>query len=131
MMYELDSGFDAYQQNNTAAQAATADPHKLVVMLIDGFLDEMDRAEGHIKGRRFEHKGKSISKCLDILAGLDAALDLEQGGDVAKNLHDLYNYCAYNLFQVSVDNNTEQFGSVRAVMVDLKQGWLQIGSQVV
>ena len=128
-MYEFDTGLDAYQQNHTEAQAATADPHKLVVMLIDGLLDEIDRIEGHIKDRRFEHKGKSVSKCLDILAGLDAALDLDQGGEVAENLHNLYDYCAQSLFQASLDNQLTPLTSVRTVMNDLREGWLLIGTK--
>ncbi len=128
-MQEFDVGLAAYQQNNTQAQAATADPHKLVVMLIDGFLDEMARVEGHMKADRFKHKGKSISKCIDILSGLDSALDLQQGGQVADNLHNLYEYCAQTLFQASVDNNTSKLASITHVMEDLREGWLLIGSK--
>ncbi len=126
-MYEFDPGFDAYQETNTEAQAATADPHKLVVMLIDGLLDEIDRVEGHIQGRRYEHKGRSVSKCLDILAGLDAALDIEQGGDVAVNLHNLYEYCANTIYQVSISNDLEQLSSVKNVMTNLREGWEHMG----
>ena len=126
-MYDFNSGVDAYQQTNIEARAATADPHKLVVMLIEGFLDEMERAQGHIKGQRFEHKGKSISKCMDILAGLDSALDVEQGGEVAENLHNLYEYCALTLYKVSINNEVEQLSSVFTVMENLRQGWLEMG----
>ena len=128
-MQAFDIGLDAYQQTTTEAQAATAEPHKLVVMLIDGFLDEMARVEGHIKGERYQHKGKSVSKCLEILAGLDSALDLHQGGQVAENLHNLYDYCAQTLYQASLENDTSVLASVNDVMANLKEGWQLIGSQ--
>ncbi|EDM68229.1 MAG: flagellar export chaperone FliS [Moritella sp.] len=126
-MNEFDLGYDAYQETNTEAQAATADPHKLVVMLIDGLLDEIARAEGHILGRRYEHKGKSISKCLDIVSGLDAALDMEEGGEVAANLHHLYEYCANTLYNISISNDVEELSTVVNVMENLKEGWANIG----
>jgi len=126
-MYDFNSGLDAYQETTNEAQAATADPHKLVVMLIEGFLDELERAQGHIQAQRFEHKGRSISKCMDILAGLDSALDVEQGGEVADNLHNLYEFCALTLYKVSISNETEQLASVFTVMDNLKQGWQQMG----
>ena len=126
-MNEFDPGYGAYQEAGTEAKAATADPHKLVVMLIDGLLDEIARAEGHILGRRYEHKGKSISKCLDILSGLDAALDMDEGGDVAVNLHHLYDYCANTLYNISISNDVEELATVVNVMENLKEGWANIG----
>lgn len=128
-MQEFDIGLEAYQQTSTEAQAATADPHKLIVMLIDGFLDEIDRVVGHINGARYQHKGKSVAKCLDILAGLDSALDLQQGGQVAENLHDLYDYCAQTLFQASLNNDINKLTSITEVMSNLREGWQLIGSQ--
>lgn len=72
-MFEHQDGYDAYQFAATQAKAASADPHQLVLMLMDGLLDEMARAEGHIQARQFERKGQAISKCLQIW-GLDSAL---------------------------------------------------------
>lgn len=126
-MNEFDPGYGAYQEENTEAKAATADPHKLVVMLIDGLLDEIARAEGHILGRRYEHKGKSISRCLDIFSGLDAALDMEEGGEVALNLHNLYDYCANTLYNISISNDTTELSTVINVMENLREGWDNIG----
>lgn len=122
-MYAPDSGFEAYQQTNTDARAASADPHELVIMLIDGFLDEIDRIEGHIKGNRFEHKGKSITKCINILGGLDSALDMEQGGEIAQNMHQLYEYCGQALFEISVSNEVEGLASIKRIMSNLREGW--------
>lgn len=68
-MFEPQEGYDAYQFAATQAKAASADPHQLVLMLMDGLLDEIARAEGHILARQYERKGQSINKCLQILGG--------------------------------------------------------------
>lgn len=45
----FESGYDSYQQVDLDAQAASASPHQLVVMLIDGLLNEIERTRGHIE----------------------------------------------------------------------------------
>lgn len=122
-MFEHQDGYDAYQFAATQAKAASADPHQLVLMLMDGLLDEMARAEGHILARQFERKGQAISKCLQILGGLDSALDMDKGGELAANLHRLYDYCGQKLFEISVSNNVEEFAEVRKILQELKEGW--------
>ncbi|MFQ1901703.1 MAG: lateral flagellar export chaperone LafC [Aeromonas veronii] len=122
-MFEHQDGYDAYQFAATQAKAASADPHQLVLMLMEGLLDEMARAEGHILARQFERKGQAISKCLQILGGLDSALDMEKGGELASNLHRLYDYCGQKLFEISVSNNVEGFAEVRKILQELKEGW--------
>ncbi|BEE19433.1 flagellar protein FliS [Aeromonas enteropelogenes] len=122
-MFEPQDGYDAYQFAATQAKAASADPHQLVLMLMDGLLDEIARAEGHILAKQFERKGQAISKCLQILGGLDSALDMEKGGELAANLHRIYDYCGQKLFEISVSNNVAGFAEVRSILGELKDGW--------
>ncbi|KUE80672.1 lateral flagellar export chaperone LafC [Aeromonas schubertii] len=126
-MFEQDDVLAAYQQAATHAKAASANPHQLVLMLIDGLLDEMARAEGHLQARQFERKGQAIAKCLDILGGLDSALDMEQGGELAMNLHRLYDYCGQRLFEISASNQADGFAEVRKIITELREGWEAMG----
>lgn len=122
-MYQFDSGFAAYQHTATAARAAAAEPHELVLMLIDGLLDELARVDGHLLMRNYERKGRSISKCMQILGGLDTALDLQRGGEVAGNLHQLYDYCGRKLFEVSINNDVDGLRGVVRIVENLREGW--------
>ncbi|QXO18287.1 MULTISPECIES: flagellar export chaperone FliS [Vibrio] len=125
----MDSGYDSYQQVDLDAQAAAATPHQLVVMLIDGLLDEVERVRGHIQMGRLAAKGTGINKCMNILIGLDSALDLDNGGELAQNLHQLYDFCQVELYQASVNNDVERLGAVESVMENIKQGWMNFGQQ--
>ena len=129
-MFDADSGFDVYQHTQTDARAAQASPRELVLMLMDGLLDEIARAEGHMLGGRLEEKGRSIAKAIDIIGGLDSALDLKQGGALAENLHQLYDYCGRQLFSASVNNEPAHLMPVIRVLEDLRVGWLGLGSEV-
>ncbi len=118
-----DDGFEAYQQTQVEAKAASADPHQLVLMLVDGFLDELDRIEGHLEAKQLDRKAQSVARCMDILSGLDTALDMKKGGAIAQQLHDLYDFCGRQLFEVSLKNDPAGLAVIRKVMNDLREGW--------
>ncbi|WP_163934453.1 flagellar export chaperone FliS [Paraferrimonas sp. SM1919] len=115
--------YSNYQHTGLEARAAAASPQELVVMLIDGLLDEIDRVEGHINAGNHEKKSLSVNKCMEIIQGLDTSLDMQGGGDLAQNLHQLYQYCSRSLFDASLKNDIEVLTPVRQVMHNLKQGW--------
>src|SRR5690606_38330859 len=120
-MYD-DSGYDAYQYTQVEARAASADPHQLVLMLVDGLLDELDRIEGHLQARQLERKAQSVARCMDILGGLDTALDMKKGDAIAQQLHDLYDFCGRQFFEVSLKYDPAGLAVIRKVMNDLKEG---------
>ncbi|MGL5907541.1 MAG: lateral flagellar export chaperone LafC [Shewanella sp.] len=122
-MFDMDDGVDAYKFASVDAKAASADSYQLVLMLMDGLLDEIARAEGHILAKQYERKGQAINKALQILGGLDSALDMELGGELASNLHRLYDYCGQRLFEISVSNDVAGFVEVRKILGELKEGW--------
>lgn len=123
----MDSGYDSYQQVDLNAQAASATPHQLVVMLIDGLLDEVERIRGHLAEGRLAAKGAGISKCMNILIGLDSALDMENGGELAENLHQLYDFCQIELYQASVQKDVQRLTNVETVMGNIREGWVNFG----
>ncbi len=125
----MDSGYESYQEVDLDAQAAASNPHQLVVMLIDGLLDEVERVRGHIAEKRLAAKGAGISKCMNILIGLDSALDQENGGDIAQSLHQLYDFCQLELYQASIKNDVEKLNSVEQVMGNIREGWLHFGQK--
>lgn len=122
------NGFDAYQHTALEARAASADPHQLVLMLIDGLQDELARVAGHLQAGRLDRKGKSIAKCLDILGGLDTALDIEKGGEVALQLRQLYDFCGRQLFEVSLNNDPAGLVVVEQIIGNLREGWQSLAA---
>ena len=122
-MLDFAQGYQAYQHTSVNVKASGADIHSLVQMLFDGFLDELARVEGHMQARRFDKKAIGMEKLLKILGGLDASLDLEKGGEVALNMHRLYEFCGHNLLKASLKNDLSELAQIRIVMTDLQQGW--------
>lgn len=125
----MDSGYDSYQQVDLDAQAASANPHQLVVMLIDGLLDEIERIRGHLAANRLAEKGTGINKCMNILIGLSSALDDENGGEIAENLRQLYDFCQIELYYASTQNDAARLDNVERVMGNVREGWMNFGQQ--
>ncbi|WP_330208560.1 MULTISPECIES: flagellar export chaperone FliS [unclassified Pseudomonas] len=121
--YNLNDGYDSYRSVDLEAKAASASPYELVLMLFDGLLDELARARGHIEGKRFQHKGRSLEKCLNILNGLNSALDYEQGGELVQGLARLYDYCIYRVSDVSVSLSLSDLDEVVRLLGTLREGW--------
>ena len=83
---------ESYGEGNHTSQAMVADKVELIQMLFDGLLDSLVTARGHIQRNAIEDKNKSLVRAGRIVIGLQGALDLEKGGDLARNLHELYSY---------------------------------------
>lgn len=115
--------YDSYRSVDLESRAATASPYQLVLVLFDGLLDELSRARGHIEHKRYQQKGQSLEKCLNILNGLNSALDYDNGGEVVAGLSRLYEYCIYRLSEVSVSLSLEGLDEVVHLTSVLREGW--------
>jgi flagellar protein FliS len=121
--------YDAYRSYHAVdlqARTARATPVQLVLILMDGLLEEIARARAHITGRRYEKKAESINKCVEILNGLSSALDLESGGEVVANLHRLYDYCAWRLNEAGIKLEVAGVDEATRLLETIKRGWLGV-----
>ena len=119
-----DTGYDSYRQTEITVKAANASPQQLVVMLMDGLMDELDRAEGHMQAKNYARKGEAIKKSMRILSGLSVALDLEQGGNLAAHLKQLYQFCGKRLMKASIRNDVAELQQVRKILSEIREGWV-------
>ena len=85
---------NAYQRINVETSMHTIDQHQLVSLLYEGVLNAVATARGAMARGDVLGKVNGISKAVRILEeGLSTALDKEDGGELAQNLGDLYDYC--------------------------------------
>ena len=75
------------------------------------------------EAKRYQQKGQSLEKCLNILNGLNGALDYENGGELVQGLARLYDYCIYRLSDVSVSLSLEGLDEVVSLLGVLREGW--------
>jgi len=73
-----------YQQLDVETAVSSANPHQLIEMLFRGARDRLNQARGAIEHHDIESKTQSINACIEIIQGLQASLDHDQGGDIAE-----------------------------------------------
>lgn len=128
-MFGFSQGATAYQDTRVSAQASAEDIQGQILMLLDGALDELECLRGHLKENRFADKGLSVDRILKILGGLEAALDIEKGGELARDLRNLYQHCGSCLLAVSAasgDDRHQQSDNISHIVTilrNIREGW--------
>ncbi|MEN3033215.1 flagellar export chaperone FliS [Chromobacterium amazonense] len=112
-----------YTRAHLDMRVAGASPVELVLLLTDGLLEELSRLRGHILHQRLKEKEKAVDKCLRIIHGLSASLDLEQEGSLAHEMDKLYMHCAWKLNDASIKLSIEPLEEVIKLTSDIREGW--------
>ena len=115
-----------YQQLNVQTAIEDATPHQLIDLLFQGAKDRINQAQGCLQHSDMQGKARSINACIDIIEGLQASLDHEQGGEIASNLDSLYEYMQRRLFRASADNDLAALQEVNDLVNTLRSAWIAI-----
>lgn len=119
----------AYANIGLETGVASANPHRLILMLFDGALVALAAAQKHLEEKNVAAKGQAISKALQIIdEGLKASLDEKSGGEIAIHLRELYEYMCRRLLLASMRNETAPVVEVRNLLSQLKEAWEAIGN---
>ena len=119
-------GLAAYGDVSVKSGTAYADQVQLIQMLFDGLVDTLSLAEGQLIRGEIKDKGKSLTKAVRILSGLQNALDDQQGGEIAANLAELYDYCIRRVLHANLKNDVEAVKEVRSLIDEVREAWAQI-----
>ncbi len=117
------SALNEYSQNAVHTGIESASPHRLIQMLMEGALAKIAVAKGHMERGQIRDKGQQIGCALSIIEGLKASLDHEKGGEIARNLEDLYIYMERRLIEANRDNNTAPLDEVTDLFKQIKEAW--------
>ena len=113
----------AYGSTAVHGGVETADPHRLIQMLMEGALQRMLTARLALQHGNVAEKGKNIGLAISIIDGLRDALDLEKGGEIASNLDELYVYMSRRLLEANLHSDEEKIGEVVQLMRTIKSSW--------
>ncbi len=122
-MVAINSAIESYSKGTLHAEVLEASPHRIIQMLMDGFIDRIAYAKGNLERGEMAQKSQYISKAIGIINGLKSSLDVEKGGDIAHNLNDLYDYINRRLILANTKNDMAILHEVSALMKEVKDGW--------
>lgn len=115
-----------YQQT----QIDTAPPERLLLMLYDGAIRF---CHGAIKAMENRDPAAANNYCLkvqNILTELMVTLRMDVGGDLARNLFDLYEYMHGRMVQANVKKDPAIAKEVAGHLKELREAWTQAAKNV-
>ena len=123
------STYENYQNAYKKASVNTLDQTKLIIMLYDGAIKNASFAVEHMKSEEIEKVHDCLIKTKNIVTELMATLNMDRGGDIAKNLQSLYSYMFSQLIEANMNKKTEPVVIVIDLLKELRAAWTQINSK--
>ncbi len=115
-----------YRKNDVV----TASPGRLVVMLYDGLIKQIDLGATELSKQKpqLDTAHNALTKAQEILNELQISLDLENGGSIAQNLLSLYRFFTKILMQANIRKDSSELPKIRQQIVDLRDTWAEVQS---
>ncbi len=104
----------------------TISPARQIVMLYDGAMRRVAQARAAILERRVEDRYRHVMQAHAIINSLQAVLDLERGGEVARLLDRLYGYILHRLVQINLRDDPAICDELAARLGELRSSWAAI-----
>ena len=124
------NAYAAYQKTNVN----TASQGRLVVLLYEGAVKHLKAAinlfgpDDKLKPGDIEQFGIHLQKTQAIITELQVSLDMEKGGDIARNLMSLYVYFNEELMDATISHNKAKIEFVLSKVDDLADAWRTIAN---
>jgi flagellar protein FliS len=110
----------AYSSYRKAA-VETISPGKLLLMLYDGAVKNLDTAQKAIADQDMNTAHQQLVKAQDIILELMATLNMDY--EISKSLYSLYEYLHHQLVQANLKKDQQLIEEVRSFLVELRDAW--------
>ena len=130
MSYSAGRATQAYASVGAQSQVSAASPHRLIQLLMDGALDRLAVAKGHMQRKDVPQKVTTITRTMSIIDGLRMSLDHNVNAEMSENLENLYDYMNRRLLLANINNDEKALDEVSSLLRELKEAWDAIPASV-
>lgn len=117
----------SYQSVDLSTRVEGASPHQLIALLFEEAVNALDAMVAAATRRDIARVATAQARALSIVGGLQASLDMEGGGDLARNLADVYRE-ASRLILASGKASEPMFAQqARTMLAEIASAWKAIG----
>jgi flagellar protein FliS len=116
-----------YNSIDMTSRIEGASPHQLVAILFEELLKALDELAAATARKDFSRMGTSQSRALSMLFGLQSSLDMEKGGDLARNLAAIYAEGRQRTIQGVRERNVVELVKVREMLSEIATAWEAVG----
>jgi flagellar protein FliS len=115
---------NAYQKYKTTA-VTSASREKILLMLYEGAIKFVKRAVKACEEKNIAERGLNIGRACDIIMELNNTLDHKVGGEISKNLEQLYTYMTDQLTSANITGDPQHLNNALKILETLNEGWVQ------
>ncbi|MDP2992351.1 MAG: flagellar export chaperone FliS [Deltaproteobacteria bacterium] len=115
-------GIKAYK--NTAV--GTADQKDLILICYDEALRSLQVGKECYLRKEFEEKARHFVRAHDFISELLCSLNMQAGGEIARNLSAIYKFCLQHIVQGDVSGNMRAIDDIIKVLSELRSAWAQL-----
>ena len=119
----------AYKKVSVDSQLSAASPHKVIQMLMAGAIERLVQGKAAMEQGNIAVKCERLGKALDIVISLRSCLSMNDGGDVAQNLDQLYEFMISQISIANAENKPEPIDDVINIIREIKSAWDQIPNE--
>jgi len=98
----------------------------LVVKLYEGALRFIRMARTSQEAGKVASRATAIAKTLAIVNELQHSLNLQEGGEIARNLDSLYFYVSDRLLEANARGTVQPLDDASGVLSTLNEAWVEI-----
>jgi flagellar protein FliS len=118
----------SYQAVDLTGRIGGASPHQLIGIMFDELLKSLDAMTVAAGRRDYARLASGQARALSIIGGLEASLDMERGGDLARNLASVYREAHRLTLTAGRESRGELAQQARSMIAEIASAWEAIGS---
>ena len=111
-----------YQKYKTTS-IQSASREKLLLMMYEGAIKFTKLAIQAAEVKKIADRGTNIGRAYDIVMELNNTLDHKVGGDISKNLEQLYMFMTDQYTKANINGSPEPLREVLKLLETLYDGW--------
>lgn len=120
---------NAYQKYK-ATSIQSASKEKLLLMMYEGAIKFTKMAIASAEQKKIADRGLNIGRAYDIVLELNNSLDHKVGGDIAKNLEQLYMFVTEQFTKANISGDPQHLKNALRILETLYEGWVKAIEQL-
>ena len=111
---------NTYNQTKVASETNKTDGYEAVKYALDQVIGSMEKLN---TGLDTDEKEQHFERALSSIYFLQKCLDFEKGGDLAKNLFKVYEYCRVQIIEFALKGSVEKLDTAIEFVQTILDGW--------
>jgi flagellar protein FliS len=117
-------------QKYKATSVTSASKEKILLMLYEGAIKFTKRAIKAGEEKNISERGVNIGRAFDIVLELNNTLDHKVGGEIAKNLEQLYMFISDQYTKTNISGEIQPLKDALKILETLHDAWVKAVEQV-